>query len=440
MSASLFSSALYGQLLSDPDLAPLLDDRAALRRMLAVEAALAEAEGRLKIIPKDAAARIAATARALDPDPLTLAAQTAVDGLPIPALVKALRQAVDPADRSHVHYGATSQDIIDTALVLTLRDALAVLEGRLIKFVRALGRLARRHRRTVMPARTRTQPAVPTTFGAKVAGWTAPLLRDLDRLKELRARLLVVSFAGAAGTRSALGGAGSAVESALARQLKLGLPEAPWHAARDQLAELASWLSLVTGGLGKIGADIVLLGQAEVGEVRVGGSGGSSTMPHKANPVAAELLVTLARFNAGRVGTLHDTLVHAHERDGAAWTLEWLALPEMVLAAGAATRIAADLVAGLVVETGTMRAHVADPPGLLFSEAASFALTRHMPKAEAEALVKTAVPKAIASGRHLLDLLAGMTDAPVDWQGLADPEGAVGDTDAIIDKLLSRIP
>lgn len=440
MSVSLFSSALYGPLLADPDLVPLFDDRAALRRMLGVEAALAEVEGRLGIIPQAAAARIAAVAAALDPDPSALAAPTAVDGLPVPALVKALRQAVAPADRSYVHYGATSQDIIDTALVLTLRDALAILETRLVKLARALARLARKHRRTVMPARTRTQPAVPTTFGAKVAGWTAPLLRDLDRLAELRPRLLVVSFAGAAGTRSALGGAGAAVEAALARRLKLGVPEAPWHAARDSIAELAAWLSLVTGAFGKIGADIVLLAQAEVGEVRVGGSGGSSTMPHKANPVGAELLVTLARFNAGRLGTLHDTLVHAHERDGAAWTLEWLALPEMIAAAGAATRIAAELVAGLVVEARIMRAHVADPPGLLFSEAASFALARHMPKAEAEALVKGAVPKAIASGRHLLDLLAELTEAPVDWQALAEPERAVGDAEAIVDKVLSRIP
>jgi 3-carboxy-cis,cis-muconate cycloisomerase len=440
MTLSPFSSPLYGPLLSDPDLAALFDDRAALRLLLEVEAALAEAEGRLKIIPADAAARIAAAARALDLDPAALAAQTAVDGLPIPALVKALRGAVGSADGTHVHYGATSQDIIDTALVLALRDGLAILEQRLVRLARTLGKLAAKHRRTVMPARTRTQPAVPTTFGAKVAGWIAPLLRHLDRLAEMRPRLLVVSFAGAAGTRSALAGKGGRVEAEIARRLRLGVPSAPWHAARDGLAEFGSFLSLVTGSLGKIGQDVVLHGQAEVGELRVGGRGGSSTMPHKANPVAAELLVTLARYNAGRVGSLHDALIHAHERDGAAWTLEWLVLPEMAVAAGAATRIAGDLVAGLTVDARAMRAHLVDAPGLLFSEAAAFALAKFMPKPEAEALVKQAVPEAIAAGRRLLDVLADKTAAPVDWASLADPERATGDTDAIIDQVLDRIP
>src|SRR5205085_2491024 len=179
------------------------------------------------------------------------------------------------------------------------------------------------------------QPAVPITFGAKVAGWIAPLQRDLVRLHQLRPRLLVVSLGGAAGTQSALGKEGAAIETALARELGLGVPTAPWHAARDSIAELAGWLTLITGTLGKIGIDILLLAQAEVGELHVAG-GGSSAMPHKSNPVAAELLVTLARFNADLVGSVYQALVHAHERDGTAWMQEWLTLPDMMVAAGTA--------------------------------------------------------------------------------------------------------
>ena len=203
-----------------------------------------------------------------------------------------------------------------------------------------------------MPARTRFQPAVPTTFGAKAAGWAAPLIRDLDRLAELRPRLLVLSFFGPGGTLSALGTGGLAVETALAAELGLGIASAPWHTARDAFAELGGWLSLVAGSLGKIGEDVILLSLAEIGEVRPGSGGGSSTLPHKSNPVGAEVLVALAGFAADRVGSLHRSLVSAYERDGAAWTLEWLTLPDLLVATGAATRIAGELIAGLVVDPG----------------------------------------------------------------------------------------
>jgi 3-carboxy-cis,cis-muconate cycloisomerase len=440
MSAGLLSSEVYGGLVGDAEIAALLDDKARIRGMLRVEAALARVEGELGVIPKAAAKRIAAEAEKLDIDPASLAAGTARDGMAVPALVAALRAAVAPGDRTHVHFAGTSQDIIDTALVLALRDALDIIEKRLRALAKALAALARKHRRTIMPGRTRFQPAVPIAFGGKVAAWLAPLLRDLDRLKELRPRLLVLAFFGPGGTLSVLGGRGAAVEKALAKELGLGIAEAPWHTARDSIAELGAWLALVAGTLGKIGADVILLAQAEVAEVRPGAGGGSSTLPHKANPVTAEVLVALAGFAADRVGPLHRALVSAHERDGAAWTLEWLTLPDLLVATGAATRLAAGLVDGLVVDTARMRAHVADAPGLLFAEAAAYALMTHMPRDEAEALVKAAVAEAVAGGRHLVDVLAERSRAPVDWARLRDPVAALGMTDAYIDRVLKRVP
>jgi 3-carboxy-cis,cis-muconate cycloisomerase len=291
-----------------------------------------------------------------------------------------------------------------------------------------------------MPGRTRFQPAVPIAFGGKVANWMAPLIRDLERLRELRPRLLVLSFFGPAGTLSVLGKRGAEVERALAAELGLGIAPAPWHSARDAVAELGSWLALVAGSLGKIGEDVILLSQSEVGEVRAGSGGGSSTLPHKANPVGPEVLVALAGFAADRVGPLHRALVSAHERDGAAWTLEWLTLPDLVVATGAATRLGGDLIAGLIVDEERMRSHVVEPPGLLFAEAATYALMEHMPRAEAEREVKAAIAEAVAGKRHLVDILSARTKAPVDWKVLRDPRQATGMTDAYIDRVLRRVP
>jgi 3-carboxy-cis,cis-muconate cycloisomerase len=441
MTVSPFDSALTGPLLSDAETAALFGDQAALRAMLKVEAALAEAEARCGVIPAAAASVIAATAGALIPDPAALAAKTAEDGVPVPALVAVLRQAVaasagDEAAQA-VHWGATSQDIIDTGLVLRLRRAIDILDGRIAALAAALAGLAHAHRGTVMPGRTRSQQATPISFGLKVAGWLAPLLRDRDRLKELKPRLLLLSFGGASGTLGALGADGLAVEAALAEILDLGVPPMPWHAQRDGLAEFAGWLALVTGTLGKIGRDLILLAQNEVAEVRPGGGGGSSTMPQKSNPVGPEALVALARFNAGMVGQLHQAMLHEHERDGAAWQIEWLALPQMVVATGAALNHALAVAGSLTVDKDRMAAQFEASHGLLLAEAASFALAAHMPRPEAQRLVKEAATRATASGRHLFDLLAEASTAPVDWAALRDPAHHLGAADAFIDRVLA---
>lgn len=438
MSILPFESAFLGQLLSDPDLVAQFDDDAQICAMLEFEAALALAEGRVGVIPQDAAERIGEVAMNLALDPTSLAEGTARDGIPVPALVAELRKAVGGDAAQYVHWGATTQDVMDTGLVLRLCGVLDVLDHRLADLGGKLAELADAERSTVILARTRGQQATPTSFGLKAAGWLAPLDRHRVRLAELRPRLEVLSFGGAAGNLSALGEQGTAVEAELAKELELALPPLPWHSQRDNLIELGSWLGLVSGSLGKMAGDILLLCQNEVGELREGAGGGSSTLPQKQNPVRSEAVLALTRHVAGLTGQMQLTAFHAQERDGVAWQMEWLVLPQMLVATGAALRQSLALLDGLQVDRVKMRANIAATGGLALAEAASFALSAQLPRPEAQALVKEACKEALASGRPLMELLAERTTTPVDWQALADPAGQLGAAGAFIDRVLSR--
>ncbi len=322
-------------LLRDPEIEALVDDAALLRAMVDVELALVRVQARLGVIEAGAVPLLEAGLDGFVADLAGIDRGLRRSAVPVPALLEALRARVGAALGSSLHYGATSQDIVDTALVLQLRRALDLFEQRLRSTIEALITLAQAHQQTVMVARTRFQPALPTTFGLKVAGWLDPLARHLERLAQLRPRLLVVQLGGAAGTLAALGDRGLAVLQALADELSLACPAAPWHSGRDSMVELASWLTLVTGSLGKLGGDVLLLTQHEVGEVRETGGGSSSTMPQKSNPIRSEALVTLARHNASALSGMAQAQLHLHERDGSAWQLEWLTLPPMLGATGA---------------------------------------------------------------------------------------------------------
>jgi 3-carboxy-cis,cis-muconate cycloisomerase len=431
-------TGIFGALLTDAEAAAILGDAAQALAMVRVERALAEVEGRLGVIDREAAAAIASALAGFEPGLADLARGTAEAGVPVPALVAQLRRAVAGEAAGFVHWGATSQDIVDTALVLQLREVLALLEARLADLIDALAGLADTHRGLATVARTRFQQAVLTTFGLKAVGWLAPLPRHRQRLAELRPRLLVVQFGGAAGNLSALGGRGIEVMEALARELGLGCPAMPWHAQRDALAELASWLALVTGPLGKLGLDVLLLAQNEVGEVQEARGGGSSTMPQKSNPVRAETLVALARRNATLVGGMHQAMLHAQERDGAAWQLEWAILPEMVETTAAALSHARELARTLVVDAARMRAVLDAARGLPLAEAASFALATHLPRAEAQELVKRASRDALASGKDLIEIIAARTAAPIDWQKLRAEAERPACADALIDRVLDQ--
>jgi 3-carboxy-cis,cis-muconate cycloisomerase len=344
------NSVRLDDLLGDPSIARQFSDEAELAGMLAFEAALAGAQSELGLIPAPSAAAIDAACTSYRPDPRHLAAGMARDGLAVPALVAGLRENLAEPHRQWLHLGATSQDVIDTSLTLRLKTVTEDLDRRLIATIEALDRLTTSYGALPLMAQTRMQQALPMTVADRIEAWRRPLERHRERLAEIRPRLLVVQFGGPIGVRGGQGGKeggkGDAVAAGLAARLGLGNAQS-WHSARDRIAEFAGWLSMVTGALGKIGQDVALMAQNEVGTAQLASGGTSSAMPHKNNPVTAELLVTIARFNAGMLGTLHQSLVHENERSGAAWTLEWLLLPQMCIAAGASLRHAGALLAGL---------------------------------------------------------------------------------------------
>jgi len=426
MAVSPFCSTLTADLFGDEEIAARFSDAAEIAAMIRVEAALARAEGRLGIIPQDAAERISAALEDVVVDPERLRAGFASAGVPVPDLVAALREAVGGEAGAYVHWGATSQDIVDMGLVLRLREVCDVLDARLVRLGDALAEAAELHAELPMAARTRSQIATPTTFGLRIASWLAPLTRCRARLQELRPRLLAVQLGGASGNLSVFEGQGRALAQALADELGLAFPVKPWHAERDALAEFAGWLSLLTGSIGKMGGDLILLSRSEVGEVRAGAGGGSSTMPQKANPVGPEALVALARFNAGQVGLLHQALAHAEERDATAWSLEWMTLPQMAVAAGAALRHAEALATTIQPNAERMRANLDLGGGGAMAEAASFSLAEHMPRPEAQALVKRAARAAADTGASLADTLPKIVKIELDWSAVLDPARATG--------------
>jgi 3-carboxy-cis,cis-muconate cycloisomerase len=435
LNISPLDSALLSPLLSDAETAELFSDGATVQAMLDFECALARVEEQLGVIPADSAKAITAAAETLTPDWQQLGEGSRSAGHPVAALVEQLRKAAGAAG-DHAHYGATAQDVVDTALVLRLRTALDVLHRRLSRLIGTLCERAAEYRQLVMPARTRYQQAVPTTFGLKVANWLQPLVRHRQRLAELRPRVLVVQLGGAAGTLSVLGERGVEVMESLAEELDLAAPATPWHTQRDGLVELAGWLSLVTGSLAKMGQDLALLGQSEIGEAGDGSGGVSSTMPHKSNPVPSETLVAIGRMNANLVSSMHQAAIQEHERSGSGWTLEWLALPQMAVLTGASLLHALAVTDSLTVNTENLQRNVERSHGLILAEAAAFALAAHMPLSEARNTVAVASRTALRSSESLIDILERETDANIDWTALRNPANRLGSAIALIDRAI----
>jgi len=347
MAVTPFEHPFLSGLLGDEETARQFSAEADIAALIRFEAALAEAEGAEGVIPAEAGRAIADVLAHFKPDYARLKEETARDGVVVPELVRQLRAAVGERHAKHVHFGATSQDAVDTGLVLRLLPVLDLFADRLDALIDALADLDKRQGGTQLMAHTRMQAAIPVTASRKIASWRDPLIRHYSRLTAIRDQLAILHFGGAAGTLEKFGEKGAGVAGNVAVWLGLrALPRAR-HSERDGFAELASFLSLLTGSLGKMGQDIALMAQSEVGEIRLASGGGSSAMPHKANPVGAEVLVALARFNATLVSGMHHALVHENERSGAAWTLEWMLLPQMTVATGAALRTTAALVPGI---------------------------------------------------------------------------------------------
>lgn len=390
----------------------IVSDQGRVQGMLDFEAALARAEARVGVIPAPAAEAIAARCHAELFDTTALAQDTALAGNPAIPLVRALTALVARGDAEaagYVHWGATSQDAMDTGLMLQLRDALNAMEADLSRLAAALARIAETHKYTLLAGRTWLQQAVPVTFGLKAAGWLSAVERERERVREMRRRALVIQCGGAAGTLAALGDRGLDVAAALAEEVHLVLPDLPWHAQRDRVAEVATTLGLLVGTLGKMARDLALLAQTEVGEARepdAPGHGGSSTMPQKRNPVAASVALAAAIRVPALVAAMLTAMAQEHERGLGGWQAEWETLPEIcALTAGALDQMARAM-EGLEIDAARMRANLAMSGGLILAEAAAMALARHVGRARAHTLVEQASRRAVEQGRQLREILA----------------------------------
>ena len=443
-------SRLHARLLGDPDLVDRFGGRAQLQAMLDVEAALAEAEAEAGVVPAACVAPIRAAADADLYDRARIAVEAAGAGnavIPVVRHLTARVAAADPEAARYVHWGATSQDILDTGLVLQLRATVPAIAGYLRRAEKAAAGLARRYADATMAGRTWLQQATPITFGLKAAGWTEALGRTRREVETALHRALVLQLGGAAGTLAALGTRGLAVTDALAARLDLRAAAAPWHAHRDRFAHLACALGVATGAAGKIARDLSLLAQTEVGEVAeraAGGRGGSSTMPQKRNPVFASVALAAAGRTPGLVATLLGAMVQEHERGLGGWQVEWDALPELVLVAGGGIRATAEALETLTVDTDRMRANLDASGGGLLAEAVAMTLAESIGKHEAHACVGAACRRAAEEERPLVDLLA--EDATVSRhldrariEDLLSPDNYLGVSQRFIERALAGV-
>ncbi|WAL99086.1 3-carboxy-cis,cis-muconate cycloisomerase [Streptomyces sp. Je 1-369] len=439
--SDLFSPGSVGSPTADAT-----SDRAFLEALLAAESALVRARAVVGLTPADAAAAVTEVAADVGRfDVQDIASRAREGGNPVIPLVSALRSAVPAEAAAHVHRGATSQDILDSALMLLSARTLDLILTDLARTERALARLASAHRDTVMPGRTLTQHAVPTTFGLKAAGWRSLVLDARDRLIDVRAGL-PVQLGGAAGTLASFrteggcGRAGEALTSAFAGELALCAPALPWHTLRTPVADLASALALTAGAHGKMAADVLTLSRTEIAELSEREGGGSSSMPHKANPVRATLIAAAARRAPGLAATLHASLVAEDERPAGAWHAEWEPLRDLLRLTGGAARDGAELVEGLRVHTEAMRENLALTGGLPASERATTVLTSVLGSAAAaKELLTGSARRARAEGRPLAAVLA---EEPAlrdfDVTALMDPAQYTGYAGELTDRALER--
>src|SRR6201747_889373 len=448
MSTSL--SPLLAPMLSSPAMRAVCDDVACLQNMLDFEAALARAEAAVGVIPDRAAGPIADACKAESFDRAALAeAATRSGNLAIP-LVKALTAhvaKVDAAAARYVHWGATSQDVIDTGTMLGLRAGIDALLADTERAIAGFATLARKHRHTPVVARTWLQHALPMPFGLKLAEYAAALHRSRKRLQRLRGETLALQFGGAAGTLAALGDKGLLVAERLAQELKLPLPDAPWHTHRDRIAEAASVFAIVAGTCGKIARDIQLMMQTDVAEAfepSGEGRGGSSTMPHKRNPVAAATALAAATMAPNLAATIFAAQVQDHERSAGPWHAEWPTLPMLQLVTSGALAGIVDIAEGLEVDAARMRVNLEATHGLIMAEAVTMALAEKIGKSEAHHLIEAASKKAVAEKKDLREVLTKDPKVTTHLNAdriakLFEPMAYQGASQALIDRLLASI-
>jgi 3-carboxy-cis,cis-muconate cycloisomerase len=431
-------------LFSTSQMSTVFSSEAHVRNMLLFEAALARAEARAGIIPQEAARPITAACKIDLFDVPALYREAAQAGTPAIPLVRMLTAHVEGEAQKFVHWGATSQDAIDTALMLQIRDGLDLLIAALLSVCESCAHLAEQYRRTPMVGRTLLQHALPITFGLKAARWLALATRQVRALRERQDRSLAVQLGGAAGTLASLGDKGLRVTELLAQELHLPLPDLPWHTERDRVAEIATTLGVVAGAMAKIAHDIALLTQNEVGEVSEGaapGKGGSSAMPQKHNPVDATMAIASARLAVGIVPVILSSMTQEHERAVGGWQAEWAALPDLFRYTASTVERVRDAVAALQVDPARMSTNLALTGGLVMAESLTMTLAPHIGRPDAYRMVQSLCTQVVAKKEDLRRL--ALKDAQVstilsqeEIEHALDPTAYLGSTDAFIQRAL----
>ena len=442
--STVIDSILFRDAFGTPPMREIFSDRALIRRYIEVEIALARAEARCGVIPAEAAEVIARECRLDRIDFDHMRHETDIVGYPILPLVHQLVAMSGEAGR-YLHWGATTQDIMDTANVLQIRAALDLVEADVRSLRAILADLARKHRDTPMAGRTHLQQALPVTFGYKAAIWLAMFDRHQQRLAELRSRVLVVGFAGAAGTLASLGDKGLEVQQALADELGLAVPATTWHVARDGFAEAVNLLALITGSLGKIALDIMIMASTEFAEVYepfVKGRGASSTMPQKRNPISSELMLAAAKAVRQHAGLMVDAMIHDFERATGPWHAEWVALPESFILTAGALHQAKFALGGLIVDEAQMRHNLGISRGLIVAEAVMMGLAPAIGRQQAHDIVYDACRTVNEQGGTLAEALAALPAVTQHFDRaaidrLTDPANYLGLAPQMVDRALA---
>lgn len=432
-------------LFSTPEMEAIFSLEAHVERMLMFEAALARAEAKAGVIPQEAADAIEAACMGGTFDVERIFAEAAVAGTPVIPLLEMLIDQLGDDYEDYIHWGATSQDVIDTAYMLQMRAGLMSLEVGLLEVCAAAARLAEQHRNTLMAGRTLLQQALPITFGLKAARWLAMAAGQVQAVRRCYAQSIGLQFGGAVGTLAALGDKGLEVAEALAQDLDLALPRLPWHTERIRVAEVASMMGTTAGAMSKIAGDIVLLAQTEVGEVGeepAPGKGGSSAMPQKKNPVDATMARAAARLAVGQMSIIISAVEQEHERAAGAWQAEWQAVPDLFRYAGGAVARVGSALKGLQVDPDRMLANMRQGGGLLMSEALMVALTPHVGRKEAQLLAREAGAEAVKKWIDLGEAAAGdeRIAAVMGLDALRkalDPARYLGSANVFIDRALT---
>ena len=445
MASTVIDSVLFRDSFGTPAMRAIFDDRELMRKYVEVEIALAKAEARCGVIPQEAADEIAAKCSAETLDFDLLRHETEIVGYPILPLVHQIAKQAGTSG-GFVHWGATTQDIMDTAVVLQVRDGLALVEADIKALRGILAKLSRRYRDTPMAGRTHLQQALPVTFGYKTAIWLDMFDRHEERLAQLRPRVLVGEFAGAAGTLASLGDKGLPVQKAMMEELGLGIPVSTWHVARDGFAEAVNLLAVITGSLGKIAYDVMIMASNEFGELYepfVKGRGASSTMPQKRNPISSELMLACAKGVRQQAGLMLDAMVQDLERATGPWHAEWIAIPEAFILAAGALNQARFMLDGLIVDEKAMLRNLGMTNGLIVAEAVMMGLAPYIGRQDAHDVVYDACRVVNEKGGRLADVLNAMPSVssrldPQLIERLTDPANYLGSAPQMVDQVLAN--